>query len=350
MAAPGSPFIRPDHKETRKVNNAPGAGSQLSDTMLYVHGRNFKPSSHELLDISVAALRAAVERDYPDMIGVFHRMLKRIAYYGDISNGFLEQQGERYDEQLDIGDRRNALQQLSAIEKRKNFGVVRYDRLPGKTAVAEFVADLVAPVLGFLGLSKKLIATVAVDLAEYWNTRSDFGSQIRNRVRTAICDATESNNRLMLISHGTGCVVTYDVLWQLSNDPRYRERFAGRKIDLWLTLGAPLGDATTRKKLLGAARTGLERYPSNIVSWCNVSAEDDYMCHDNTLADDFRPMLRQKQISTIRDYRIYNLAVRYGKSNPHSSVGYLIHPRVAQIMVNWLRQGQTLPAVRSTLR
>lgn len=324
------------------MNEAPSPESYPGYTLLYVHGRHFKPSAQELLDISVTALQTSIERDYPEMIDAFHATHKCIAYYGDISNRFLQQQGENYDEKLDVGDRRNALQTLAAIGKRKNFGIGRYDRLPGKTALAEFAADLMAPVLGFLGLGKKVIAKIAVDLGEYWNKDSDFASRIRERVRTAILDALQGGHRLMLISHGTGCIVTYDVLWQLSHDPQYNGQFEGRKIDLWLTLGAPLGDATTRKKLFGATRRGVERYPSNIVSWHNVSAEDDYMCHDNTLADDYRQMLKQKQVSLIRDYRIYNLAVRYGKSNPHSSVGYLVHPRVAQIMVQWLRQGRTV--------
>lgn len=306
--------------------------------MLYVHGRHFKPSAQELQDICVTALRTAIQRDYPEMVDAFNAMHKHLAYYGDISNAFLEQQGEHYDEQLDVGDRRNALQRLSALEKRKNFGISRYDRLPGKTAVAEFWADLMAPVLGFLGLSRKLIAKIAVDLAEYWNNDTDFGSRVRDRVRKAILDATKGNQRVMLISHGTGCIVVYDVLWQLSHDPKYTSQFEAGKIDLWLTLGAPIADNAIIRHLLGADEKGAKRYPSNIVSWHNVSAEDDYMCHDNTVANDFRQMLKQKQISFIRDYRIYNLAVRYGKSNPHSSVGYLIHPRVAQIMVNWLRQ------------
>ena len=81
------------------------------------------------------------------------------------------------------------------------------------------------------------------------------------------------------------------------------------------------------------------KYPSNVVSWHNVSAEDDYLSHDNTLADDYAAMLKQKQVSAIKDHRIYNLAVRYGKSNPHSSVGYLVHPRVAQIISAWLKKG-----------
>jgi hypothetical protein len=325
------------------MNKSAKSGHYPGRTLLYVHGRYFKPSSLELMDISVAALRAAIERDYPDVIDLFDGMHKRIAYYGDISNKFLEGQGERYDEKLDVGDRRNALQSLCAIEKRKNFGVSRYDRLPGKTAVAEFAAGFAAPLLDRLGLSKMVIARLAVDLAEYWNKKSDFGARIRGRVRRAICDATDSGNRVMLVSHGTGCIATYDVLWQLSNDPEYKNHFEGRKIDFWLTLGAPLGDPTTKRRLLGADWTGLDRYPSNIVSWYNLSAEDDYVSHDNTLADDFKPMLTQKQVSCIRDFRIYNLAVRYGKSNPHSSVGYLIHPRVSQILSDWLRQGHVAP-------
>ena len=320
------------------MNEATHPETYTGRTLLFVHGRHFKPAADELMDISVTALKAAIERDFPDVIDLFHGMHKRIAYYGDISNEFLEGQGERYDEKLDVGDRRNALQSLSAIEKRKNFGVGRYDRLPGKTAVAEFAADVAAPLLSKLGLSDKVVSKIAPDLTQYWNEESDLGSRVRDRVRTAICEATDDNSRLMLISHGTGCIVTYDVLWQLSNDPEWKERFAERKIDCWLTLGAPLGSSTASPKLLGAAAKGLDRYPSNIVSWYNLSAEDDYMSHDDTLADDFKEMLEQKQVSRIRDYRVYNLAVRYGKSNPHSSVGYLIHPRVAQIMSDWLRQ------------
>jgi len=90
--------------------------------------------------------------------------------------------------------------------------------------------------------------------------------------------------------------------------------------------------------LLGAKDKSGNRYPTNIVSWHNVSAEDAYCCHDNTLANDFKVMLKDRMVSCIRDYQIYNLAVRYGKSNPHSSVGYYIHPRVTQLIVDWLNQ------------
>lgn len=284
------------------------------------------------------ALRVGVERDYPDFADEFAALDKRIAYYGDITDEFLTSQGLRYDEMLDIGDRRNALIKLRSFERRKQFGVARYDRLPGKNAIPEFAADVFAPLLARLGLSKSLINKVGVDLAEYWNRDSDFGDRIRERVRSALCLALEYSDQVLLISHGTGCIVTYDVLWQLSHEPEFAERLRGRKIENWLTIGAPLGDSMVKRRLFGARRKGLERYPSNVVSWHNLSAEDDFVSHDNTLSDDFRKMLQLREVSSIRDYRIYNMTIRYGKSNPHSSLGYLVHPRTSQIIVEWLQQ------------
>ena len=307
-------------------------------TLLFVHGRDFKPAPDMFMELSMEALRVGVERDYPDFADEFAALDKRIAYYGDITDNFLSSQGLRYDEALDIGDRRNALIKLRTFERRKQFGVARYDRLPGKNAIPEFAADVFAPLLARLGLSRSLINKVGIDLAEYWNRDSDFGERIRERVRSALCLALEYSDQIMLISHGTGCIVTYDVLWQLSHEPEFADRLRGRKIESWVTIGAPLGDSMVKKRLMGAKRKGLERFPSNVVSWHNLSAEDDFVSHDNTLSDDFRKMLRLREVSSIRDYRIYNMTIRYGKSNPHSSLGYLVHPRTSQIIVEWLQQ------------
>ena len=312
-------------------------------TLLFVHGRDFKPAPDVFLDLSMDALQTGVERDYPEFAEEFAALDKRLAYYGDITDDFLSGQGLRYDEMLDVGDRRNALIKLRSFERRKNFGVARYDRLPGKNAIPEFAADVFAPLLARLGLSKSLINKVGIDLAEYWNRNSDFATRIRERVRSALCLALEYSDQVMLISHGTGCIVAYDALWELSHKPEYADRVRDRKVDLWLTVGAPLGDSMVARRLLGARKKGLERFPSNIVSWHNLAAEDDFVSHDNTLGDDFKKMLNQRQVSCIRDYRIYNMTVRYGKSNPHSSLGYLVHPRTAQIIIEWLQQ----PAIRA---
>jgi hypothetical protein len=304
--------------------------------MIFVHGHDFKPPADVLLDIDVAALAAGIERDRPELFEKFHALHKQQCYYGDCTNEFLSSVGEYYDESLDVGDRRNALLRLKSVEKIKHFSVARYDRLPGKTALAEFAADLAAPLLGSIGFSKALINSVGKDLAEYWNPKSDFATMLRGRVRDAVIESLERGDRILLVAHGTGSIVTYDVLWQLSHDPEFADRYSAHKIDTLLTLGSPLGDSIVRRRLLGAKRKGRERYPVNIVSWHNVAAEDDFMCHDNTLVNDYKAMLKQRQISSIRDHHIYNLAIRYGKSNPHSSVGYLIHPKTIQVVTDWI--------------
>jgi hypothetical protein len=308
-------------------------------SLVIVHGRDFKPAGKELLGLVDSALAAGMERDHPKLLPEYHNLTKELAYYGDLSTELLVGKGGKYDEQLDVGDRRNAFNLLKQIDKRKKFSMQRYDNLPGKSAIAEFAADIATPVLGAVGLASTIISKMAKDLGEYWNAKSDFAAQVRQRVRDPLCAALDRDEEVILVSHGTGCIIAYDVLWQLSHDPEFSEKYADKKLDVWLTLGAPLGDSVIAKKLLGAKDKSGSRHPTNIVSWHNVSAEDDYCCHDNTLANDFKAMLKDKMVSCIRDYQIYNLAVRYGKSNPHSSVGYYIHPRVSQLIADWLMQG-----------
>lgn len=320
------------------MNSDTNASGSSRRKIVIVHGRDFKPAREELLNLVDLALAAGIERDYPELLSAYQDLAKELAYYGDITNALLIENGGTYDEQLDVGDRRNAYYLLRKIDKRKKFTSLRYDNLPGKSAIPEFVADVAGPVLGAVGAKTPLIAKKARDVKEYWNAGSDFGPRVRQRISDALCAALDETDKLLLISHGTGCIATYDVLWQLSYDPEFAGRYSDRKIDTWVTLGAPLGDNIVQKNLFGAKeKTGM-RYPHNILSWHNVSAEDDYCCHDNTLADDFKAMLNDRLVSSIRDYQIYNLAIRYGKSNPHSSVGYYIHPRVSQLVVSWLTQ------------
>jgi len=301
-----------------------------------VHGRGFKPPAEALRDVSCAALRAGVERDYPDCLHLYDEASVDLAYYGDLSGEILRNRRQTHDDQIDIGDRQKALTQLRTINTRKKFGILQYDRRPGKTALPEFLANFVAPVCGVLGLTRALVSRLSPDFAEYLETDSDYARQVRDRVREAICARLDSGDRIMIISHGTGCVVVYDVLWQLSNDERFVKQYGESKIDTWVTLGAPLGDSFIRKHLLSAKGEGVS-YPRNVITWHNVSAEDDWTCHDNTLADDFKGMVQQRAVSAVQDYRVYNLAVRYGKSNPHSSIGYYIHPRVSKIVVDWVQ-------------
>lgn len=301
-----------------------------------VHGRDFKPPAESLSNICAAALRAGVERDYSEHLHSYDEVAVNLAYFGDLTNELLIAKKHDYDHKIDIGDRNNALSGLRNIEARKRFGIRQYDCLPGKTAVPEFFANFIAPLCGVLGLTKPLVSRFSPDFAEYLAADSNYAEKVRGRVRAELCKLFDRGDRIMLVTHGTGCVIAYDVLWQLSHDERFAAKYGDSKVDTWVTLGAPLGDNYIRKHLMGADGEPVS-YPKNVVTWHNVSAEDDYTCHDNTLADDFKSMLEQRAVSAVQDYCVYNLAVRFGKSNPHSSVGYLIHPRMSKIIFDWLQ-------------
>jgi len=317
-------------------------------SLLLVHGRDFKPGPDAYMDLSMASLRAGVERDYPAQVDSFDLLQKHFAWYGDLSAEILTARGKTYDPDLDLGDRRNALNALREIPARKRFGIRQYDSLPGKSAIPEFIADVTAPVLGSVGLAMPILGLVAKDFAAYFNSKLDFAAKARERIRTQLCALMDRGDRIILITHGTGSVIAYDVLWELSNDPGYADKYAKHKVELWLTLGAPLGDRNVQKRLLGARQKSDRRFPANVISWHNVAAEDDYTCHDNTIADDFGKMLTLRIVSSVKDYRVFNLAVRYGKSNPHSSVGYYIHPRTSKIIADWMQTANTQAAPKYT--
>jgi len=88
--------------------------------------------------------------------------------------------------------------------------------------------------------------------------------------------------------------------------------------------------------LNGANASGDRRYPNNVTTWVNVAAEDDYICHDQTLSDDYAEMKDLKLVESIGDERVYNLAVREGASNPHNELGYLVLPTVSAAVAEWL--------------
>lgn len=314
-------------------------------SLVFVHGRGFKPSPRTYLDVLSRALLAGIEQDCADDIAAMAETSKYLAYYGDLSNELLTAEGDAYDEQLDVNDLSNALNELRTVDRRKGFSVNKYDRLPGKSASKEFAVSVFAPIARTLGIGKRIVSGRHKDLGEYWTSGSEYRDSVLSRVRETIATSLVDEDRVVLITHGTGSIVAYDALWQLSHDPALADGCRDLKIDVWITMGSPLGDRIVQNHLLGTDRKGRERYPTNVLAWHNVSAEDDYMSHDNTVSDDFRAMLTQRQISSIRDYRVYNMAIRYGRSNPHNVLGYLVHPRVSKIVTDWLRltDGRSLP-------
>ena len=238
---------------------------------------------------------------------------------------------EPYDEALDVADREAALSRIGEFDKSKRFRRVHYESLPGKNSVKEFLTDIGAPLASKVGLGSQFWERVAPELGWYMQGNT-FARTLDSRVADALRRASEEQAQTLIVSHCLGTVAVYNALWDLA----FGDAPNPTKFHTWVTLGSPLADETVKRKLRGRDAPDAERYPNNLLNWYNLAAEDDYMCHDETVANDFAAMLDRHLLSQLVDYRIYNLSVRYGRSNPHSSVGYLAHPRVSELLANWL--------------
>lgn len=307
----------------------------MAKHLIMIHGRHFKPDADTLEKNWFAAVRHGLAREHgAQAADAFDAVDKKMVYYGDYSNEFLRSMGKNYDEAADIIDRKSVLDTLRNYSSAE-FNENNYNNLPGKTAIKEALADAFAGVLSIFGVADNLIGAVAPDMQHYWDRDAVFGSNVRWRLTEPLHDAMVNNDDIMLISHSLGTLIAYDVLWKFSYYGEY-QHIKDRKITSLLTLGSPLGDETIKQNLKGADASGVRRYPSNIATWINVAAEDDYISHDQRIANDYRAMLDYGLTDLIMDHRNYNLSVRYGKSNPHHATGYLVAPVVANTIAEWL--------------
>ena len=301
--------------------------------IIYVHGRGYKPNKDTLKDNWDEALIAGLQRDYNlSTVQKFKSTKKEMAYYGDLTNIFLKKRRKLfiYDEKNDIIDRSECLNRLKSYSD-SDFQNSTYSNLPGKDSIKKIFAHLTSKPLYMLGLGNFVVGLVAPDMKHYWNPDDKFGSDVRWRLTEVLKDAFDKKDEILLISHSLGTIIAYDVLWKFSYYGEYRD-IREDKLHTWITMGSPLGNENAKKKLKGANATGVRKYPINISRWFNVAAEDDYLCHDQRLNNDFEKM----EITTKSDTINYNLAVRHSKSNPHHAVGYLITPEVVKIVANWL--------------
>ena len=310
----------------------------MTKQLVFIHGRNFKPSKPELEEIWYAALRHGLFRDFgDDKAEQFDDVEKQLVYYGNHSNKFLEKHGEHYDAQADLSDRHSALEALKKWDGAAfvgDPGRSNYKNLSGKPSIWARLADI-GDRLPLTWLSSWLISRKLPDMRHYWNPDAEFGSTVRWEMTEPLSKALAEDQDILILSHSLGTTITYDVLWKFSYYGEWQQ-IRDKKVSVWVTLGSPLGGETTKRNLKGARATGSRKFPINVLQWINVAAEDDFVSHDETLADDYRKMWPSHMDNPIVDHRIFNLAVRAGDSNPHHGAGYLIHPTVSKIVSDWL--------------
>ncbi len=290
-----------------------------------MHGGGAQPDAATLEALWRQALHRGLQRDYSKRLAAFEDTPMNLLYYA-----------AQQEEGAALEDRRVCLQALSALSKPKDFRRRQYETLPGKSALREFAMDVGAPVAGVVGLGARLEALQLPELTSYWQAEARLVAA-RDKIVDILTDSLAGGYRTLVIAHCFGGVLAYDALWRLSQGNEPVSKGGPASIDL-ITLGVPLAADAVRKRLAGAEAPVPQRFPRHVGRWANFAAEDDPVCHDKSVADDFRSMADSVG-TVIEDRVIYNMAVRGERSAPHHSAGYLLHPAVAQEIAGWLRGG-----------
>jgi len=170
------------------------------------------------------------------------------------------------------------------------------------------------------------------DLMRYRNNRNEIADRMRRMLKVPLLAASGGKNPILLIGHSMGSIIAYDALWELS----YRH---GNPVDvdLFLTMGSPLGQRFIQHRIKGHEQRGRKRYPCNIEHWKNLSAVGDLTAVDPTLADDFAEMLELGLLEVIEDESLFNHFRLDGELNTHAEYGYLANEKTALTIAKWWR-------------
>ena len=173
----------------------------------------------------------------------------------------------------------------------------------------------------------------AEELDRYFNNKEQIASEVREQLKQELRPLLKNGNSVLIIGHSLGSVIAYDTLWALSQ----LEHLPG-KIDLFLSIGSPLGMNYVQTRLLGNKyEDHSKKYPSNIRHWVNVSAVGDITPLDRNFTNDYKEMLKPGMTQSITDHSegIYNYFRNEEGLNFHRSYGYLVNPTVGNVIANW---------------
>jgi hypothetical protein len=170
------------------------------------------------------------------------------------------------------------------------------------------------------------------DLQRYLQNRKDVAQHSRLLLRASLVAAREAGRPILLIAHSMGSVIAFETLWQLS-----RATCEPMQIDLFLTMGSPLGQRYMQKRIKGRDAIGAVRFPDNIRRWVNLTAVGDLTAIDPTLSDDFGEMVEHGLVEYIDDRELYNWFRLDGELNTHAEYGYLVNAETASVVVDWWR-------------
>jgi hypothetical protein len=170
------------------------------------------------------------------------------------------------------------------------------------------------------------------DLRRYTRNENGIAEHTRRMLKIPLKAAAERHRPILLIAHSMGSIIAYDALWELSHTQREHLR-----IDLFLTMGSPLGQRMMQRQIKGSTAAGTERYPTNVRHWRNLSAIGDLTAIDPSLRNDFAEMLELGLLESFTDEEVLNYFRLEGELNVHSEYGYLANKKTAHTIAEWWR-------------
>jgi hypothetical protein len=179
------------------------------------------------------------------------------------------------------------------------------------------------------------LKSTAEEVRRYFKNEDYIARNIRAVLKEQLRPLLKNNEKVLLIGHSLGSVIAYDTLWELSHQEHIHS-----KVDLFLTLGSPLGMNYVQSHLKGSDYKNEMKYPANIKRWVNVAAEGDITALDREFADDFSNMVKLNLLDEIEDHchGIYNFFRNEEGLNAHRSYGYLVNPAVGKVIADWCRE------------
>ena len=186
-----------------------------------------------------------------------------------------------------------------------------------------------------LKLMHGVLQSTAKEINRYFKNENNIACGVREKLKDQLRPILEKGEKVLLIGHSLGSVIAYDSLWELS----HLEKLPG-KVDIFLTIGSPLGMNYVQRRLEGNKYTAAKKYPTNIKHWVNISAEGDLTALDRVFSDDFAEMIELKLIDRIEDHceGIYNFFRNEEGLNTHRSYGYLVNPAVGKVIADWWQE------------
>lgn len=232
-----------------------------------IHGRSTKPAKDKHAKLLKQALLQGLKRVDPQKAQKVQDGIIPVdyIYYGDVNNRILAE--DSADTKATLEDQDPAFNNApclpdtgydAAIQdllKFKKFNKAEYNKVKRENEdmswrdnLARLGSTLSAIATATL-LNEVVIKYATADLGSYLMHRKT-GSEIRERLQKPLKDALLNGDDVCLVAHSMGTMVAYDVLWKFSRMSEYRDvQNADNPVSIWLTLGAPLGEAGVKANL-----------------------------------------------------------------------------------------------------